>query len=380
MAPKFWLRLLRQGVEQMTLSGNLDFVPLDEVLRLLTRAGNDSALEITSANVSGRVFVTGKGIGLATTLSDGSLREHLISSGYISASDLAAIEAGQGPISAHQDDGELVALIREMTVESLHKMETKGADFEVVKDAVSPYAAAVPFDLETIIRDSRERAVQWEEVRRTVSDLGAPLTMNRDLENDSVELDREAWRLISEIGSGASVAELANRLGTTDFAIARVASAMAERGLLNVDGPAPGQAAAYEQPVADFDFDAVAEAAVSSAPAPDPQESWWEEPEIETSAAPTADEHIAEEPHAEDNDFEGGTEPEPMPESQEPAQPVSSDEPAPSGPAPDGEEDADAFLEKVFSELGPGEEEETEGHGLMRRRRMGSILRELGED
>jgi anion-transporting ArsA/GET3 family ATPase len=48
----------------------------------------------------------------------------------------------------------------------------------------------------------------------------------------------------------------------------------------------------------------------------------------------------------------------------------------------DVEEDTEAFLEKVFSQLevnGQPEVEE-EGHGLLRRRRMGSVLKEIEED
>jgi hypothetical protein len=46
------------------------------------------------------------------------------------------------------------------------------------------------------------------------------------------------------------------------------------------------------------------------------------------------------------------------------------------------EEDTEAFLEKVFSQLdsnGQADVEE-EGHGLLRRRRMGSVLKEIDED
>ncbi|MGH8948480.1 MAG: hypothetical protein ACRDXF_06420, partial [Acidimicrobiia bacterium] len=49
---------------------------------------------------------------------------------------------------------------------------------------------------------------------------------------------------------------------------------------------------------------------------------------------------------------------------------------------PDVEEDTEAFLEKVFSQLevnGKVDVEE-EGHGLLRRRRMGSVLKEIDED
>ncbi len=368
----------------MTLSGNLDFVPLDEVLRLLTRAGNDGAVEVTNSDFSGRVFVSGKGIGLATTLSDHSFRDHLISSGYVSEQELVAIETGQRPIASMDDDGnELVALVREMTVESIYQIEANGADFQVVKDASSPYAVSVPFDLETVIRDSRERAAQWDGVKRVIFDLASPMTINRDLESDSVELDKEAWRIVSEIGSGASVRNLAGRLGTTEFAIARVAAGMAERGLLNVGPEAP----ASPEPASDYDFETVAAAAVSSTPVPDPQESWWEEPEV---AAPVAEESVeaapetvsqelvTSQPAAQTDEIHADAsapEAEVETETSVPAIEESAD----GAETPDGE-DADAFLEKVFSELGPGEEEENEGHGLMRRRRMGSILRELGED
>jgi hypothetical protein len=50
------------------------------------------------------------------------------------------------------------------------------------------------------------------------------------------------------------------------------------------------------------------------------------------------------------------------------------------------EEDTEAFLEKVFSQLdgngnGNGKVDvEEEGHGLLRRRRMGSVLKEIDED
>jgi hypothetical protein len=57
-------------------------------------------------------------------------------------------------------------------------------------------------------------------------------------------------------------------------------------------------------------------------------------------------------------------------------QPVSVEESA----VVSTDDDTEAFLEKVFSDLGDETESADDGHGLMRRRRMGSILRELGED
>lgn len=391
----------------MTLSGNLDFVPLDDVLRLLTKAGSDGAVEITGGAVEGRIYVSGNGIGMATTLADHTLREHLISSGYITDENLKAIERGDMSASNLGDTGDsFTNLLREMTVESIYQMESHGSEFQVVKDASSPYATGMPFDLETVLRDSQERADRWMEVSKVIHDLDAPMQINRDLVEKVVELDAEAWRLIAEIGSGSSVRQLSSRLGTTDFAIARVAADLTTRGLLVTRN---GSVSVSTPDVDDFNFDAVAEAAVTELPVsdataihsgdaeasatvveepiqvPDPQKSWWEEPEDDTATAPSSSseasavEEDTNEADAavkdafaadEDSDFFKTTAPAVF---DTPVETIVNE-------VSDDSDAADAFLEKVFSELGPEESEENEGHGLMRRRRMGSILRELDED
>ncbi len=326
----------------MTLSGNLGFVPLDEVLRLLTRSGNAGVVEITNRETSGRIFVTGAGISLATTFDDHVLKEHLISSGYLSPD--AASSAG-APFNE-----DLIALIREMTVESIYRMDGDNADFEVVKDATSVYTSPEPFDLERILEDSRKRAEEWESVSKRVPDLDATMKLSRTLTAETVQLDRASWRLLSEIGSGASVNDLSERLGTTRYAVASVAATMVDNELLVVGDGAFA--------IAPLPVDYVAEQADTHVDETevDPNRSWWDEPEPEQ---PTAVEETEPQPVAAETDH-------------------ISDEHADSGTAHDAE-DTDAFLEKVFSEVS-SEPADEDGHGLMRRRRMGSILRELGEE
>jgi hypothetical protein len=331
----------------MTLSGNLGFVPLDEVLRLLARSGNVGVVEITNGTISGRIFVAGDGIGLATTLDDLDLRDHMVSSGFLQPEDAASRPGDTVP---YNDD--LVALVREMTVESIYRMDGDDADFQVVSDARSPYASPEPFDLERILDDSRKRAGQWEKVMARVPDLEATLRMSRSLPSESVELDRESWRLMSEIGSGASVKDLAARLGTTDFAVASVAASMVENDLLVAESSAPVEdvavAPVYEdEPVSPVESEV------------DPDRSWWDEPENQPIATASEDQSGTDAPSA---DYEAVTE-------------ETEDETAPS----DDVEDTEAFLEKVFSDVASDNSDE-DGHGLMRRRRMGSILRELGEE
>lgn len=341
----------------MTLSGSLGFVPLDEVLRLLTRAGNDGMVQITNSNADGRIYVAEKGVSLALTLTDEALRDHLASSGYITAEDLEKVASGDARINDFLPEGsEGMALLREITVESIYQLDADDSDFQVVKDATTPFASSTPFDLEAILGDSRDRADQWAKVRNTISDLSATLTINRDLDSETIELDRESWRMVSEIGTGASVVELARRLGTTEFSVARVAVRMKNNNLLHLDSPTESVEAvgSDHESVDDYQLTEVAQST------DDHDRSWWEDTEDETSAE-SADDVV------------------PVAETEDEHEPVSLDETV-DGIVDDETEDTEAFLEKVFSKIGTEAEAADDGHGLMRRRRMGSILRDLGEE
>jgi hypothetical protein len=374
----------------MTLSGNLGFVPLDEVLRLLTRAGNDGMVQITNNVATGRIFVAGKGISLATTQADFGLKEHLASSGYISSADLDAVEHGSKSLGDYFTEGsEGLALLREMTVESIYQLDAADADFKVVKDQTSPFASPSIFDLESVISDSRDRRDHWEKVRKTINDLEAPLRINRELDRESVELRKDSWRLLAEIGSGASVSDLARSLGTTEFAVAKVAADMVQSGLVSIEESAQAQTS-YPEPAADpyqeSAYQAYSEPEYHAAPAVveesvtdevdaelTPSEasldasdvaegvndkSWWDEPVAEVAADEEVESPVFDEEEVDET-------------------PVSVDE---SSAVVAADEDTEAFLEKVFSDIGEETASVDDGHGLMRRRRMGSILRELGED
>lgn len=374
----------------MALSGNLGFVPLDEVLRLLARSGQTGAVEVRGENVRGRVFVSTKGISLATTFEDTSLRSHLLNSGYVDEGTLAEVEAGNTSLPANrEDDSALVELLKEMTIEGLYQMQRHGTSFEVDEGATSSYASPKPFDLEATLDAVGRRGDEWADVERLVSNMHTRILINRDLgDRDEVTLSREAWMLLSELGAGSTVSEMAARLGTTEFWTAKVASDMTERSLLVIDNGAVEQSVPEtpQEPVAHTPEPAAPAGAEASDEDVDPNESWWVEPDKDQapaagdeSEAPAAE---VEQPHAEGGDFTprlGRYSPFAGDEGEE-------EEIAPFDPeaAFEGvEEDTEAFLEKVFSELEESEEDEeseTEGHGLLRRRRMGSLLQDQGND
>jgi len=387
----------------VALSGNLGFVPLDEVLRLLTRSDQRGSVDVRGEDIRGRIFVGKKGISLATTAEDRDLHKHLVNSGYVDDGLLRKVASGEATFSDLGDrEGSIIELLREITIESLYHLNVKGATFEVAEGATSPYGSPRPYELEAALDDSRRRADEWASVHQAIGDLDATIRMNRDPgDQEEIRINREAWRLLCELGSGASVRLMAERLGTTEFWIAKVAAEMADQELLILTEdiveeltPEP-YSARYTTDVSEDK---------------NPNESWWVEPEDERSSTeelsgvPAAEEVEEYEPEpasrfghfvkaaSSEQAFTppaDSSEP-PAPETDESQDTAAAEAPS-SEPAAEVddleaiegvEEDTEAFLEKVFSQLeANGQADvEDEGHGLLRRRRMGSVLKEIDED
>ena len=79
----------------MSLSGNLGFVSLDEVLRLLSRSNQQASVQVTGDEIRGRIFVTNGGIVLATTWDDTGMRGHLLKSRMVDEASLQSVESGE---------------------------------------------------------------------------------------------------------------------------------------------------------------------------------------------------------------------------------------------------------------------------------------------
>jgi hypothetical protein len=389
-----WLARLFQGKElKVSLSGNLGFVSLDEVLRLLTRSNQRGAVNVSSDEIRGRIFITKGGISLATTSDDAGMHRHLVKSGLVDEAFLRTVEDGDATLEpiVERSGGALTDLLREMTVESIYQLGMNGDAFEVKEGVETVYASPQAFDLEGVLEDSKQRLTDWTEVSKTVSDLQRIMRIRRDLgDREQVSIDRDAWRVLSEIGSGSSVADIADRLGTTDFWTARISARLVGNELVSfnrehAEEEIPEHSTASEET---WEVPWTEPEADEADPDRDRDESWWQEPGEEASAEA---EEISDEPvHAEAGEeaaehaseaerasifgaYAPAREVEPTHEgreetSQAPTLTAEAEE------AEDVEEDTEAFLEKVFSELETTEEEpEEEGYGLLRRRRLGAI-------
>lgn len=388
----------------MSLSGKLGFVPLGEILRLLTRSKQQGSVEVTGNGLVGRVFVGKGGIDLATTWGDDDLHRHLVNSGFADESVLRRITSGETTLAAIADSNQaMVDLVREVTVESLYQISSRGDEFQVREGSTSPYASPKSFELESLLQDAMAREKEWDKVSEVVPDLTGALSFRRDLgERGEVTVKVDDWKVLSEIGSGSSVVEIANHLGTTQFWAARVAARLVKNDLVILGSEQPARVAApvqddwsaepesnaddYESPVTQ-EPNAEAEVGLESGYSPAAPRDDYETEEQVPGEVYGSDEPVATHEDNDDVDPDGSWWQEPKDEESS----DNDDEKTPevvteglsempsAGTDDDVEEDTEAFLEKVFSELETSEPEAEEGHGLLRRRRMGT-LRDFSSD
>jgi len=365
---------------------------------------------VTGIGLNGRVFVGKGGVDLATTSDIDELHRHLVNAGYADEKALSRVTTGETTLAAiAESNHDIVDLLREMTVESLHQMATRGEDFAVHEGATTPYASPKSFELEALLQDADERKREWHKVSELVPDLTGAIGFRRDLgEREEITVKVEDWKVLTEIGSGASVAEIADKLGTTEFWTARVAARLVNNELIVFRAESPEAAVEDEEPI---DETHVATTPVTEYPEVEDQYEDTVEVEAEirsdeyaayeaAKGAPDEvtepDDDVVEEPAAgsddsEDVDPDQGWWQEPAEDekasddhdSQTPAVVAEglSEIPSVGGSEErtDVEGDTEAFLEKVFSELESAEPEAEEGHGLLRRRRMGT-LRDFSSD
>ena len=154
----------------MNLSGNLGFVSLDEVLRLLTRSGLEGCVDVRSEQARDSIFITKGGIALATTSDDEDLHRQLVKSGLVGEDYLNGVESGDNTLSpVVERNGEAIAaLLLEMTVESVYQLGINGESFEVSEGTSSRFASPNPFELEELLTHSNQRLTGWAKVSRVI--------------------------------------------------------------------------------------------------------------------------------------------------------------------------------------------------------------------
>lgn len=416
----------------MSLTGHLDVFPLEEVLRLLARSYKSGCLRVDSSDLHGRVYLNNGSLSLVTVGSDEDLRRQLISSKLVGEDALRSAEIGGKSLNdvASDNGGHhlLDDFFREEVVESLYRIRKPGRGQFVFNVDVAPrYRADTAFDVELCVTEADRRAAEWSDIESVIPNIDLALRISPEAPNgEPVTLAPNTWRLVAGFEGSGTVRSLADRLGLSRFRVAKDLTALVRSGLVEAASapaePEPGPVAHQEEPVTSSaptgfgwrDSVEVSPAPVVSEPepyvaaqptyapgdygranfgqadneqpepapsiynpfaSPEPEETvleqtYWEPEEIRPEEI--RPEEIRESPHHDSYNQGWWTEPAEAgdaPQGDPTAElPIAPDKPADS---------ADAFLDRVFSQLdetpeGQGSSHGTT-HGFLKRRRMSSI-------
>ncbi len=388
----------------MALTGNLEVFPLQEVLRMLARSNKTGCLRINAGNVQGRVFIANGALTLATVSPDDAFRSQLINAGLMQDDDLRRLDAEGGNLAEGLTVGasvaELTDFVREHVVESLFRIRRPGSgSFDFMVDVLPRYATGLTFDAEVAAAEAERRASEWADIEAVIDDMDAPLAMARELpDENNVTVDPTTWRVLASLGAGAAVRNVSESLGMSLFRAARELSGLVRNGLVEVGASFTPTPARVVEPETTSSW-----TEAGAAPAETPQ---WSDhtPAFDEPTAEGPDDWAEESPWLQSDLPDTGAGPEeaeppswelPVTETDEVAAPEMVDEDVHAGgwwaqatatAEPEGEpNDADAFLESVFSQFDETEETSAEegddetgfSMGLLRRRRMGAVSKEL---
>lgn len=178
----------------MALQGTLDSFALADVLRLLA-----------STHKTGRLRVEGPRDGGSLWFVDG------------------AVVTGETGDRGQQSPAYALFDLQRLQVER----------FEFLPDDAPPEAGD-PVEVDTVIADADERMRYWLELTAVVPSLDLRVALVDDLPTDTIEVDRDRWRLLTVVAGGTSVRRVGDQLGFDEFEVSASIKEMIEAGLVEL--------------------------------------------------------------------------------------------------------------------------------------------------
>ncbi len=222
----------------MSLNGNLEIFPVEEVLRLLARSHKTGCLRVESAGHQGRVFIAGGSLTFATTFTDEEVRRQIINAGLVGPDDFRKVDLSGVSLSEvlapTVTSSDLTDFVREQIVESLYRVRKAGkGKFDFLVDVAARYPTGQAFDVEFVIGESERRSIEWADIEAVIPDLHAKYRLARTLAgDDAVTISSSTWRFLAAVESGANAHELSDRLGLSTFVASRELANLVRNGLM----------------------------------------------------------------------------------------------------------------------------------------------------
>ncbi len=239
----------------MTLSGNLEAFPLDEVLRLLSRAGKSGCLRVETDGMQGKIFVRDGYLAYATTRSDEELRAQILNASLVDEDSWREVESRGKSIPEALAPGksidDLRSFIMEHITDVLFRLRRPGhGAFDFAAEVMPRYDTGQALEVEVAVSESKRRLAQWREIEDVIPAMTFRLKMAKDLPGDrEVTISPDTWRMLAALDGQGTVSELAQKLGSSDFLVGQAMASLIRAGLVEVVDKVVGARYGYGQPV-----------------------------------------------------------------------------------------------------------------------------------
>ncbi len=209
------------------LSGKLKTFSLRQILVLLADADTTGELQVASPTLSGRIFFESGVVAYGTTRA-----------GEDSLSELDRL------LESYDEDSPARArpVIKEQLTEVLHGlMQAKSGTFdfdEGTPGGTRSFDVGVTFTVTDLLAEVDNRIEEWRKIREVIPSTSTPLGLASDLPaaRPEVTLDASTWTMLSTVGGGASIVDVATKLEVSEFKAAEKLTELVNQGLLAVAG------------------------------------------------------------------------------------------------------------------------------------------------
>lgn len=182
----------------MALQGTLDTFELQDVLRLLASTAKTGRLRLDTDRGTGSVWMDGGSVvGVLAPTGGGDATDGIF--------DL--LRAREGSFNFLPEE--------------------------------SPNEPVDPMDVEPLLAGAEERLVEWREIEKVVPSMFAWVRLADELPSRQVTIDAAAWRTVTAIGHGVTVADLGQSLDLSEVSVCRLVRDLVEMGLGNVTDEGP---------------------------------------------------------------------------------------------------------------------------------------------
>jgi hypothetical protein len=173
------------------LSGNLAYLPLLEILKLLSSEGQTGRLSLSNGANKGEIF----------------LREGNV---------------------VHAASGEHIS---EEAVYSL--MGWLQGDFRFIPDVAAP-EESLTTPMERVLLEGARRVQEWGEIKEVIPSTDVVFKLSPAGASGAVNLEADEWQVLARVNAARTVAQIAQDLGEDEFRVAKVLYRLVSAGLLEV--------------------------------------------------------------------------------------------------------------------------------------------------